>query len=388
MAAFNLKTSAGRASLTPRREPYWSELQAGGHLGYRAGADTWLAKHRDPATGKRLGKALGKATQAGVAAYDEMAAAAREWFASIGQGVVTDWTVKDACDAYLKGLLAGHRTATHRDAKCRVEAKIAGTDREPIAFGKIKLADLRQHHVQEWLNGLLKPDTDDDNDVLRRSKDSANRDLATLKAILNGAYTAQAVVSDRAWKTVKKFKGVGRTRRDAYLTQPQRKALLDACPDDLKLLVKAALLTGFRPGELAALRVCDLIRATGTIRVEDSKTDYREVAISREAMGFFVEQAKNKLPTAYLLTRADGAQWCNDKWNDLFPDARATAGLPEGVVMYSCRHTRLSDLVMAGIDLLTIAKLAGTSVEMIEKNYGHLRKQHLHDQLNSVAAGV
>ncbi len=381
MATYNLKTIAGRAALTPKREPYWAELQVGGHLGYRAGADTWLAKHRDPATGKRLGKALGKAKHQGTAAYDEMAALARAWFATIGQGVVTDWTVADACDHYLAGLLAKHRNNTHKDTKTRINAKIAGN-----IIAKIKLADLRQHHVQDWLNSLLKADTDDDNDVLRRSQDSANRDLATLKSILNTAYTAQAVISNRAWATVTKFKGVGRPRPNAYLSSAQRKTLLDACPDDLQLLVKAALLTGFRPGELAALKVGDLSKATGTIRVEDSKTGFREVAISREAMAFFVEQAKDKLPAAYLLTRADGAMWCNDKWNDLFPDARQAAGLPEGVVLYSCRHTRLSDLVMAGIDLLTIAKLAGTSIEMIEKNYGHLRKQHLHDQLDRVAA--
>lgn len=388
MAAINLKTIAGRAALPSRREPYWAELQTGAHLGYRAGADTWLAKHRDPATGKRLGKALGKATPSNTpntrdTAFDEMAKKARAWFATIGQGVVTDWTVADACEHYLKGLLAEHRTNTHKDTKTRINAKITGT-----TLAKIKLADLRKHHVQDWLNGLLKPDTDDDNDVLRRSRDSANRDLATLKAILNTAYTAQAVVSDRAWKTVKKFKDVGRRRRDAYLTQPQRKALLDACPDDLKLLVKGALLTGFRPGELANLKAGHLVKATGTIRIEVSKTDFREVAISREAMAFFAEQAKDKLPSAYLLTRADGAQWCNDKWNDLFPDARKAAGLPDGVVLYSCRHTRLSDLVMAGIDLLTIATLAGTSIAMIEKNYGHLLKQHLHDQLDRVTAGV
>ena len=383
MATINIKTSTGRAALTPAREPSLSQFDVRGHLGYRAGADTWLAKHRDPATGKRLGKALGKATQSGTAAYDEMAAAAREWFVTVGQGVVTDWTVKDACDSYLQALLAAHRNDAHRDAQTRVNAKIADAD-----IARIKLNDLRQHHVQDWLNGLLKPDTEDDNDVLRRSKDSANRDLACLKAALNSAYRAQAVLTDRAWKTVTKFPGVGRTRRDAYLTVPQRKALLNACPDDLKLLVKGALLTGFRPGELAALKVADLVKATGTIRVEDSKTGYREVAISREAMVFFVEQAKDKLPSAYLLTRADGAQWSKDKWKDPFPDARKAAGLPAGVVLYSCRHTRLSDLVMAGVDLLSIAKLAGTSIEMIEKNYGHLRKQHLHHQLDRVAAGV
>ena len=34
---------------------------------------------------------------------------------------------------------------------------------------------------------------------------------------------------------------------------------------------------------------------------------------------------------------------------------------------------------MAGVDIFTVAKMAGTSVEMIEKTYGHLRGAHLDD---------
>jgi hypothetical protein len=34
---------------------------------------------------------------------------------------------------------------------------------------------------------------------------------------------------------------------------------------------------------------------------------------------------------------------------------------------------------MAGVDVFTVAKMAGTSVQMIEKTYGHLRGAHLED---------
>jgi len=41
---------------------------------------------------------------------------------------------------------------------------------------------------------------------------------------------------------------------------------------------------------------------------------------------------------------------------------------------YTLRHSVLTDLVLGGLDLLTVAKISDTSVAMIEKHYGHLRQ--------------
>ncbi len=35
--------------------------------------------------------------------------------------------------------------------------------------------------------------------------------------------------------------------------------------------------------------------------------------------------------------------------------------------------------MMAGNDIATVAKMAGTSIAMIERVYGHFRNKHLHD---------
>ncbi len=34
---------------------------------------------------------------------------------------------------------------------------------------------------------------------------------------------------------------------------------------------------------------------------------------------------------------------------------------------------------MAGIDIVTVARMAGTSISMIERVYGHFSNQHLHE---------
>lgn len=370
--AINIKSKTGRAALTPRPEPYWERMSAGCHLGFRAGADTWVAKHRDAATGKRLIHALGEFSE-----FDQAATAARAWFEQLSHGVKADATVKDACDVYVAKLEADGRKAAAKDAAGRFK-RLVNDDR----FGTIKLADLRKAYIEAWFSAQIKGKAEGED--LRKAKDSANRNLATLKAALNAAVASDMIVSDRAWKVIKKHQDVGQSRRDAFLRTEQRQALLDACPADLAALVKAALLTGFRPGELAALNVRDVVSGTGTIRV-NGKTGSREVVASAQAIAHFKECSKDKLPKATLLTRADGKRWDKDAWKKLFDIARTKAKLPPAVVLYSCRHTAISEMLMAGMDSLAVALLTGTSVAMIESNYGHLTSTHLQQQLDKIA---
>ncbi|HUI22225.1 MAG TPA: tyrosine-type recombinase/integrase, partial [Methylocella sp.] len=48
------------------------------------------------------------------------------------------------------------------------------------------------------------------------------------------------------------------------------------------------------------------------------------------------------------------------------------AGIEEGVIAYTLRHSAASWLVAKGIPTMLIAEYLGTSEEMIRKHYGHL----------------
>ena len=92
-------------------------------------------------------------------------------------------------------------------------------------------------------------------------------------------------------------------------------------------------------------------------------------------LAFFVEQTKGKLPGAPLLARADGKAWDKDAWKKPVKAAAAAAGLPATTTAYTLRHGVITDLVGGGLDVLTAARLSGTSVSMIERHYGHLRAE-------------
>jgi hypothetical protein len=49
------------------------------------------------------------------------------------------------------------------------------------------------------------------------------------------------------------------------------------------------------------------------------------------------------------------------------------------ITIYSFRDLWISDMLMARNDVATVARMAGTSIAMIERVYGHFRTQFLQD---------
>jgi integrase len=362
--ANQIDSKTKRDRLKPRREPYWATLEKFAALGYRkpeTGIGTWVARRRDE-NGKSRYHALGTHDS-----FDNAAKAAREWLALAINGISTgSVTVKDATDAYVTALKDKGRASTAKDAKGRFKRLV-----DTAQIGRIQLAKLTSLQVRKWLNDQINKDEFADEDEVRRSKDSANRNLASLKAALALAHSNRLVANNDAWTVVKPFRQVGARRKDAFLSMDARTALLKACPDDLALLVKAALLTGARPGELASLTVGDLNKSQMVLTLR-GKTGERTVAVSTAAFEFFTEMSQSKTPSAPLLTTSYGQAWNKDSWKKPFKEAAAKANLPAGVVLYSLRHTAISEMIMGGMDAFMVAKLTGTSVAMIEKNYGHL----------------
>lgn len=371
--AYNITSKSGRAILKARREPYWARLRAGLFIGYRKashGDGTWIARWRNE-NGKQQYHALGN-----FADFDDAAKSAEVWASSIEAGVAQHGTtVSDACKIYLDHLKTHKGQASAKDTEIRFKRLVYAA---PI--GQIDLAKLKTSNLKSWLNAQVK---DGDEEEIRKSKDSANRNLNSLKAALNLALKDRLVATDAGWKTVTTFKDVGR-RRDGYLPIDQRKALLAACPDDLRQLATALLLTGARPGELANANVSHYDKIQGTLALR-GKTGARVAALSTAAVRFFLDQTKNRIGNAPLLMRADGQRWDKDAWKKPFKKAAKLAGIKTDAVMYSLRHTAISELILGGMDSFVVAKLVGTSTAMIEKHYGHLRHDTLRKNLDAVS---
>lgn len=337
----------------------------GRHLGVRKledGTCTWVARVRDDA-GKRQYRALGQVTDDND--FNAAKSAAEAFFEDVGHGVVEKpITVAEACKAYVAQLEAEGRMDTAYDARGRFERHVYGRGgkhpREPHPIAKVRLDRLTTPQLRDWRNALP------------GQLASQNRYLNVLRAALNMAVADRRVSAAAAenWRAVKVHKNAER-RRTLYLDIEQRRQLLKACSGGIRDLVEAAILTGARPGELASVKRADFDHRTGTISFR-GKTGPRTVPLSPAAVELFKRCARGKHPNAHLLLRDDGQPWNRYDWDDLIREARAKAKLPSGTVLYTLRHSWITEALLGGMTTLDVARLTGTSLAMIERHYGHL----------------
>jgi integrase len=276
-------------------------------------------------------------------------------------------TVADACREYVADLKAEGREAAAHDAYMRFRRIVYSNE-----IGAILLDRLRTTKLKTWRNGL------------GGSKSSQNRNLTALKAALNLAVLHRRVSSNAAqeWRDVRRHPNADK-RREIFLDLKQRRALLEACDDSIRDLVEAAMLTGARAGELVTASRSQFDARTGMMKFV-GKTGTRTVPLSPAALKLFKRLARGKLPTAHLLTREDGSPWKHRKWAEAVRDAARRAKLPAGVCLYVLRHSWITEAILAGMSTLEVSKLAGTSLPMIEKHYGHLAVEAARERLAQI----
>jgi integrase len=105
---------------------------------------------------------------------------------------------------------------------------------------------------------------------VRARRSTANRHLTILRAALNHAFHEGRVSADEPWRKVKPFR-----EADAavvrFLKTAECVRLVNACGPAFRALVRGALVTGCRYGELTRMRAADFNAETGMITVRLSK---------------------------------------------------------------------------------------------------------------------
>jgi integrase len=376
---------SARDRLKPRREPYWHRVSKGCYVGFRrmttATPGNWWARYRDAESGKQMAHGLGGLEDlAPTARFDQAVKLAREWFSHLGMGGSTGtFTVRDACDAYVKHIRTIKADGPADDLEARYRRWV---HEDPI--GKVELIKLLPSHVEAFMDRMMAAPVKvgKSGETRKRSKDSINRDMAAVRAAMNHAKAKRKVTSDFAWSEGLKAIPDAGNPRQLYLDRDQRRRFLAHSAADLEHFLRGLTLLPLRPGALAALSAGDFDKRLGVLKIGNDKHGKdRKLKLPVETAAFFEAMAKDKLPAAPMLCRADGKRWDKDAWKGPVKEAAAAANadapvkhrIPDGATAYTLRHSTISDLVHGGLDLLTVAQLAGTSVAMIERTYGHLR---------------
>lgn len=418
-----LDTSTARKKLKHRVNPHWSSMGqgTGQALGYyrpkEKGPGTWIARYLDAGTRKESRKRLGLAddyTDADgkvVLSFSQAQGRARKWFdqarlEATGERLQKGpYSVQNAWDDYIaaaerRGMKSVERT------RCAAELHILPT------LGSIPVEKLNPARIEKWQSALAEsparvrtkkgadqpaeraaPASEDEK---RARKDSANRVLTILKAMLNHAKAKRLTMANGdAWGDVSPFKGV-KAARIRFLSPEESQRLVNVCPRDFRRLVTGALHTGARYGELTRLEIRDFNPTAGTVFIAESKSGKpRHVVLNEEGQAFFQTVCTGKSPTARIFLRESVERRKHkgkndDHWNrgDQFHlmGQACTAAKLEPVSFHQLRHTYASMLVNAGVPLAFVAEQLGHSgTRMVEQHYGHLCPSAKADAIRKLA---
>lgn len=405
-----LDSRAARSRLSGQRKPYWRLIEEGLHLGYRkpkgrsgraAAPGKWVVRHYLGGQHYSVevitaaddysdadGNAILNFKQAQAKARERMKRRAHD-----ATGKSGPITVRSAIDAYVEFLAANRKSAI--DARYRANAFILPK------LGDIEIEDLTTDKVRRWHADLAKMaprlrtkpgkaqkfrEIEDNDEARRRRRSTANRTLTYLKAALNRAWRDGKASSDAAWRRVEPFENVDGARI-RYLSVAEANRLVNAADPNFRPMVRAALLTGARYGELARLTVADFNPESATLAIRQSKSGKsRHVVLTNEGATYFRQLCAGRVGSDILLRRANGQAW--DKSHQARPmaDACRRAKITPRISFHGLRHTYASLAVMNETPLLVVGKNLGhADTRMVEKHYGHLAPSYVSDAIRAGA---
>jgi integrase len=140
--------------------------------------------------------------------------------------------------------------------------------------------------------------------------------------------------------------------------------------------------TGARTHELIAVRAGDFQRSTRQIVLGLHKRTHtlkerspRQVFLNETGIGIMERRCEVLDANAYVFSRPSGGLYSNVNIAERFQTVQTRAGVRPTITIYSFRHLWVSEMLMAGVDVLLVARMGGTSVATIERVYGHFRNQ-------------
>jgi integrase len=413
----NLETRTARHRLAVRKEPFYRLIEPGLFMGYRRLANapgTWLVRRLNsnaasgsPYTRTNITTADGRPVIA-----DDFSDANGETIMSFAQAQQRakafrpdarqahgPYKVTDALADYFAHLRDGGRPETLvREAENRAGALVVPK------LGDKEVATLTTKQLRTWRDALVRSGArlrtrtgeaqkyrkaDDGEDATRARRASANRVWSIFRAALNHAFVEGKADNDSAWRRVKPFGSVERSRV-AYLTVAESKRLLNACPPDFRLLVRAALETGARVSQLRELVVRDFDPDSNTVQLRTRKgngevKNYRAV-LTDDGAQLFADLCAGRAAGEPILRRADGKAWGESHQVRAMTAACARAKISQAVSFHSLRHSWASLAAMNGTPLPVIAQNLGhTDTRMVERFYGHLAPSYVADAIRAGA---
>lgn len=288
-------------------------------------------------------------------------------------------TFADALSQYLARVSTTKRPNSESRDRISAKALVAGfgLDISLAAVNPKRLAEYRDKRMQS-----VSPST-------------IQKEFALVSHLFNVARREWGLPVDNPVPQVRRPKvDNNRTR---FLTKEEAQKLLDAAKNsrNQKLYPYLLLLmhTGMRPSEAAGLQWGDVDLDGRLVKLQVTKTDMRYVPLTEMAENVLrsIRPEKAQVDTYVFLPHSSSETLkvldipCNH-FKRSFGTARKKAGLDD-LHLHDLRHTAASHLLMAGVDIRTLAEILGHKTMQMVQRYTHLLNDHklrAVDRINSL----
>lgn len=256
------------------------------------------------------------------------------------------------------------------------------------SLSKIATFDVERYKKQRSTEPTMRPNGPGGKPVYGGPTKPAtiNRELAALSHLLNKAVEWGWI--DHRTVTIKRLKE--HSGRITYLTVEQIERLLKAAEGDqnrqIYPFIRIGLETSMRKNEILSIRREHIDTQRLVIFIPKAKAGAREQPITKSLADYL---------DSYVATLQPGVQW-------LFPSPAAKEGRTvnldkpfrrcviaadldvKQVIRHTLRHTAITHLVQAGVDLPTVKRISGhKNLSMVER-YSHQNGAHIQSAMDKL----
>lgn len=210
-----------------------------------------------------------------------------------------------------------------------------------------------------------------------RSDATVNREMSCLHHIFSKAVEWE-LIDQNPFNRGKTLLLKENNKRLRFLNEDEIDRLRDACPGYLRRIVKCAIMTGMRRGEILSLK-WDQIR-NGFIYLDKTKTnEARQIPISDELERIFKEIRKEQHLTSKHVFLYNGKPMKRNK--SAFRTAVKRAGIVD-FRFHDLRHTFASQILINGGSLKDVQELLGHKDMTMTLRYSHLTQERKRKAVN------
>jgi site-specific recombinase XerD len=162
------------------------------------------------------------------------------------------------------------------------------------------------------------------------------------------------------------------SNREIVLSYADYAVMLKAAEGPIKNVVKFVWHTGCRPQEVRAVEAAWIRGRKIVFPVLKSKGKKKRRTIYLDDLAArLVTFLASRHPTGPVFRDRRGLPWTSETLRDDFAKLRRDTGIP-GLVCYAIRHSWITHMLEKGVDVATVAALAGNSPATIMQCYCHV----------------